>query len=75
MKVISVVEDEPVESLKVERDTKTRPPPKATGPPKVSEYSTDYSGSQLPVSDKELYVDPEHAEAFLFELEALDRAT
>ena len=40
----------PVESLsfdlealdrKVERDRKARPPPKATGPPKIPEYSID----------------------------------
>jgi hypothetical protein len=28
-------------------DRKARPPPKATGPPKVQEYSIDYSFSQL----------------------------
>jgi hypothetical protein len=40
---------------------KRRPPPKATGPTKIAEYSIDYSTSQLPASDKWLYVDPEPA--------------
>lgn len=31
-------------------DRRARPPPKATGPPKVQEYSIDYSASQLPES-------------------------
>jgi hypothetical protein len=51
-----------VESLKVERDRKARPPPKATGPQKIPEYSIDYSDSQFPVSDKWLYVDSEYPE-------------
>ena len=38
MKIISVIEDEPVESLKVERDRKEMPPLKATELPKISEY-------------------------------------
>jgi len=33
-------------------DLKTRPPPKATGPPKPFKYTFDYSTSQLPASDK-----------------------
>ena len=62
MKVISVIEDEvvikkilkhlglwPVESLKVEREMKPRPPPKPTQPTKIAEYSIDYSTSQLPM--------------------------
>ena len=43
-------------------EVKPRPPPKATGPPRAPEYSIDYSTSQLPVSDKWLYVDPEYPE-------------
>ena len=39
---------EPVESLTVERDRKARLPPKTTGPPKIPEYSIDYSTSQFP---------------------------
>jgi hypothetical protein len=71
MKVISVIENEdvikkilqhlglwPVESLKVERDRKARPPPKVALLPKTSEYTIDYSSSQLPDSDKWLHVDP-----------------
>ena len=54
-------------------DIKTRPPPKATGQPKVPEYSIDSSVSQLPASDKWLYFDPEYPEAFPFDLEAHDR--
>jgi hypothetical protein len=42
-------------------DVKARPPPKTKGPPKINEYSIDYSTSQLPVSDKRLYVDVEPA--------------
>jgi len=62
-------------------ELKARPPPKATG--KTQEYHLDDSTSQLPASDKWLYVDPEPAcawphadrypEACSFDLEALDR--
>jgi hypothetical protein len=45
-------------------EVKPRPPPEATRPPKMAEYSIDYSLSQLPVSDKGLYVDPESPDAF-----------
>ena len=45
-------------------DQKTRPPPKATGPSKIQEYQIDFSTSQLPVSDKWLYVDPEYPEVY-----------
>jgi hypothetical protein len=34
---------------------KTRPPPKATGPPKSLKYTFDYSTSHLPAFDKWLY--------------------
>jgi hypothetical protein len=71
MKVISVIKDEEIikKILKHLRlwDRKARPPPKATGPPKVQEYSIDYSVSQLPESTRRLsggkwlYVDPEPA--------------
>ena len=44
-------------------EIKQRPPPKAAGPPKVPEYSIDYSVSQLSASDNWLYVDPEPAYA------------
>ncbi len=41
---------------------KPRPPPKATGPPKTTEYRIDYSNSQLPESDNWLHVDPQYPE-------------
>ena len=75
MKVISVIEDEdiikkilkylglwPVESLKVEREKKARPPPKTRAAPVRTDTLIDDSFSQLPVSDKWLYVDPEYTE-------------
>ena len=43
-------------------EVKPRPPPKATGPAKTPEHTIDYSTSQLPASDKWLYVDPEYPE-------------
>jgi len=43
-------------------DQKARPPPKATAPPKIQEYKIDFLASQLPVSDKWLYVDPVYTE-------------
>jgi hypothetical protein len=76
MKVISVIEDEEVIKKILKHlglwDRKARPPPKATGPPKVREYRIDYSVSQLPEStrrlsdgsDKWLYVDPEYPEVY-----------
>ena len=64
MKVISVIEDEEVIKKILKHlglwEIKERPPPKATGPPKPPEYSIDYSVSQLPGSDKWLYVDPQY---------------
>jgi hypothetical protein len=64
MKVISVIEDEEIIKKILKhlglwdrnppqlRRVKARPPPKATGPPKVQEYSIDYSVSQLPESPR-----------------------
>jgi hypothetical protein len=51
---------------------KSRPAPKATGPPKPPQYHIDYSISQLPAFDRWLYaqghgfsvIDPEYAETF-----------
>jgi hypothetical protein len=64
MKVISVIEDEEVIRKILKHldlwETKERPPPKATGPPKLADYVIDESISQLPVSDNWLYVDPEY---------------
>ncbi len=54
MKVISVIEDEDVIKKILKHlnlwDIKTRPPPKATGPPKPPKYTFDYSTSQIPAS-------------------------
>jgi len=62
MKVISVIEDEDVIKKILKHlglwQVKPRPPPKATRPTKVHEYSIDYSVSQLPGSDDWLYADP-----------------
>jgi len=64
MKVISVIEDEDVVKKILKHlglwDLKARSPTKATGPPKSLKYTFDYSTSQLPDSDKWLYVDPEY---------------
>jgi hypothetical protein len=74
MKVIGIIEDEEVIKKILKHlnlwDIKTRPPPKATclradthrqaGPPKPLKHAFDYSTSQLPDSDKWLYVDPEY---------------
>jgi hypothetical protein len=68
MKVISVIEDGEIVKKILKHlglwDRKARPPPKATGPPEVFEYSIDYSTSQLPISDNSLYVDVEYQEAY-----------
>jgi hypothetical protein len=79
MKVISVIEDEEVIKRILKHlglwEVKPRPPPKATGPQKTSEYSIDYSHrgvgpygpeavSQLPASGKWVYVDPEYPEVY-----------
>jgi hypothetical protein len=67
MKVISVIEDQDVIKKILKHlglwEVKPRPPPKATRPTKRAEYGIDYSLSQLPVSDKWLYVDPESPDA------------
>jgi hypothetical protein len=60
MKVISVIEDDEVIKKILKNlglwDVTTRPPPKAAGPPKKIEYGIDYSTSQIPASDKWLYL-------------------
>jgi hypothetical protein len=62
MKVISLIEDEEIIKKIFKHlglwEVKPRPPPTATRPTKMAEYSIDYSTSQLPASDKWLYVDP-----------------
>ena len=65
MRIIRFIENEEVIKKILKHlglwDVKARPPPRSTAPPKASEYSMDYTDSQLPVSDKWLYVDPEPA--------------
>ncbi len=73
MKVISVIENEDVIKKILKHldlwDRKARPPPKVALLPKTSEYTIDYSSSQLPDfyppsfwrADKWLNVDPEPA--------------
>ena len=67
MKVISVIEDEDVIKKILKHlglwDRKPRPPPKANFSTMTPEYQIDYTDSQLPASDKWLYVDPVYAEA------------
>jgi len=64
IKGISVIEDGEVIKKILKHiglwEVKARPPPKATAPQKIREYSIDYSVSQLSASDKWLYVDPEY---------------
>jgi len=66
MKVISVIEDENVIKKILKHlglwDQKARPPPNYNLPPITAEYHIDYTGSQLPVSDNYLYVDPVYPE-------------
>jgi hypothetical protein len=66
MKVISVIEDQEVIKKILKHlglwQIKPRPPPKPTGQTKIDGYSIDYSVSQLPESDKWLYVDPVYTE-------------
>ena len=45
-------------------DVKPRPSPKATESPKTAQFSIDYATSQLPASDKWLYVDPGYPETY-----------
>ena len=73
MKVISVIEDEDVIKKILKHlglwqvnppevwRVKPRSPPKATSPTKIVEHGIGYSISQLPMSDKWLYVAPEPA--------------
>jgi len=68
MRILAFIEDEEIIRKILKHlglwEGKKRPLPKATGPPKPPEYSIDYSSSQLPVSDKWLYVDPQYPEAY-----------
>ena len=85
MKIISMIEDEevikkilkhlglwPVESLKVKREKRARPPPKTRAAPTRTDTLIEDSFSQLPVSDKWFYaeghvfsvIDPEYPEGY-----------
>jgi len=68
MRIISFIEDEEVIKKILKHlglwDVKARPTPRANAPPKAPEYYIDYTDSQLLVSDKWLYVDPEYPEAY-----------
>jgi len=67
MRILAFIEDEEVIKKILKHlglwEIKQRPPPKATGQPKPSEYSIDYSLSQLPGSDNWLYAEPVYPEA------------
>ena len=75
MRILAFIEDEEVIKKILKHlglwEIKARPPPKATG--KTQDYHLDDSTSQLPASDKWLYVDPEYPDVYSFDLEALDR--
>ena len=62
MKVISVIEDQDVIKKILKHlglwEVKPRPPPKATRPPKMAEYSIDYSVLHLCVLDECPYPKP-----------------
>jgi len=68
MKVISVIEDEEVIKKILKHlglwDRKARPPSKTRVFPTRTDTLIDDSYSQLPVSDKWLYVDPEYPEIY-----------
>ena len=68
MRIISFTEDEEVIKKILKHlglwEIKTRPPPRSNAPPKAPEYYIDCTDSQLPVSDKWLYVDPEYPETY-----------
>ena len=61
MRVISFIDDVDVIKKILKHlelwGQKAGPPPNAISPPKIQEYKIDYTDSQLPVSDKWLYVD------------------
>ena len=67
MKIISVIEDKEIIKKILKHlglwKVKARPPPRANALPKYEPY-IDYYDSQLPVSDKWLYVDPEYPEVY-----------
>jgi hypothetical protein len=68
MKVISVIEDSEIVKKILKHlglwDQKARPPPKVNSPPITPECHIDYRDSQVPVSDKWLYVDPVYPEIY-----------
>jgi hypothetical protein len=68
MKVLSFIEDLEVIKKILKHlglwDQKARPPPKANSPPMTPQYHIEDTDSQLPVSDKWLYVDPQYPETY-----------
>ena len=70
MKVISVIEDEHIIGKILKHlglwEVKPRPPPKAKQPPQ--NVHIDYSGSQVPPCEDDLYYDPDYP------LEAYDQS-
>ena len=66
MLVISVIEDEEIIKKILKHlglwDQKARPPSKANILPMAQRYHIDYTDSQVPASDKWLYVDPRYPE-------------
>jgi len=68
MRIIAFIEDNEVIKKILKHlglwEVKPRPPPKAARPTKIVECSIDYSVSQLPASDRWLYVDPVYPETF-----------
>ena len=66
MKLLSCIEDEQVIEKILKRlglwEKKARPPPKTRAAPTRTDTLIDDSFSQLPVSDKWLYVEPEYPE-------------
>jgi hypothetical protein len=68
MRIISFIEEEEVIKKILKHldlwDKKARPPPKANPPPIPSAYHVDYTDSQLPASEKWLYVDPVYPEIY-----------
>ena len=66
MRLISMIEDSEIVKKILKHlglwYQKARPPPKVNSPPMTPEYHIDYTDSQVPVSDKYLYVDPVYTE-------------
>ena len=68
MRIIAFIEDEEVIKKILKHlglwEIKPRPPPRAIMAAKNPEDHIDYSTSQVPASDKWLYLDPEYPEGY-----------